>query len=39
MDVGYTKSNTRSILHYVTGSIVFFSGYIALMFAIRDWLM
>jgi hypothetical protein len=39
MDVGITNSNTNSRLHYITGSIVFFCGYSALMFAVRDWLI
>ena len=39
MEVGNTKSNRSSVVHYITGTIVFLTGYSVVMFAIRDWLL
>jgi hypothetical protein len=38
MDVGMTRSGEGSPYHWITGSIVFLSGYAAALLAIRDML-
>jgi hypothetical protein len=39
MDVGITKSNKNSPIHFVTGLLVVTVGYSALMFAVRAIVM
>jgi hypothetical protein len=39
MDVGITKSERSSAFHYITGTIVFFTSYSALLLVVRGWLI
>ena len=39
MDVGVTKSNKSHPFHYITGTIVFFMGYSAVMFMVRQMML
>ena len=39
MDIGETKSNFRSPIHFITGMAVVTAGYSLLMFAVRAYLI
>ena len=39
MDIGITKSNKKSPVHFITGLFVVTVGYSAMMFAVRVYLI
>ncbi len=39
MDVGLTDSGRSHPLHYITGAIIFLSGYCGMVFAVREFFL